>query len=213
MVAPRAHSGGLAALYWTGLALLLPVTERLTAPPCAFDRAWLDGAARLRSVRLDGFFLAITWAGSLYLLLPATLAAIGWLMRRRRWSDARLLGLSLAGASAIAHGMKPLFGRARPDLYPPLVPVPADASFPSAHAAQITACVVAVLVLRVGGKYASWAASAGITLAAAVGLSRVYLQVHYASDVAAGVLLALFWVLGLEALLKALSRPGRSSGM
>jgi undecaprenyl-diphosphatase len=199
----RADSAWLAALYWAGLALLLPALERLTAPPCAFDRAWLDGAARLRNAWLDGFFLAITWAGSLYLLLPVTAAAIGWLIRRRRRGDAWLLGLSLAGASAIAHLTKPLFARARPDLHPPLGPIPADASFPSAHAAQITACVVAALLLRPRGRYASWAAFAGIALAAAVGASRVYLQLHYPSDVAAGVLLALFWGLGLKALLKA----------
>jgi undecaprenyl-diphosphatase len=191
-----------AALYWTGLALLLTALERLTAPPWAFDRAWLDGAARLRNVWLDGFFRAVTWAGSLYLLLPVMAVAIGWLLRRRRRDDAWLLGLSLAGASAIAHVSKPLFDRARPDLYPPLVPIPADAAFPSAHAAQIAACVVAALLLRLGGRYASWAAFAGIALAVAVGLSRVYLQVHYASDVVAGVLLASFWVLGLKALLR-----------
>jgi undecaprenyl-diphosphatase len=198
----------LAALYWAGLALLLPALERLTAPPWAFDRVWLDGAARLRNAWLDGFFRAVTWAGSLYLLLPVMAVAIGWLLRRRRRDEAWLLGLSLAGASAIAHGTKPLFDRARPDLHPPLVPIPADASFPSAHAAQITACVIAVLVLRLGGSYASWLAFAGIALAAAVGASRVYLQVHYPSEVAAGALLAVFWVLGLMHLLRAL----RSSG-
>jgi len=200
----------LTALYWTGLALLLPALERLTAPPSAWDRALLDGAARLRNVWLDGFFLAITWAGSLRLLIPVTAVAIGWLVKQRRRGDAWLLGLSLAGASSIAHFMKPLFDRPRPDLYPPLVPLPADASFPSAHAAQITACVAAVLVLRFGGRYASWVAFVGIALAAAVGASRVYLQVHYASDVEAGALLAVFWVLGLEHLLRALCWSGRS---
>ncbi len=208
MVACRANSVWLAALYWTGLALLLPVIEWLTAPPSAWDRALLSAAARLRNAWLDGFFLAVTWAGSLRLLIPVTAVAIGWLVKQRRRGDAWLLALSLAGASSIAHAMKPLFDRPRPDLYPSLVPIPSGGSFPSAHTAQITACVVAVLLLRLGGKYASWVAFAGIALAAAVGASRVYLQVHHPSDVEAGALLAVFWVLGLGHLLRGRSWPG-----
>ncbi|MBS3965247.1 MAG: phosphatase PAP2 family protein [Methylomonas sp.] len=179
---------------WLGIGLL-PVVERLTAPPWGADEAVLAFFVRLHHPALDGFFIAATWAGSLYLLMPLTVVMVLCFIRRGQASAAWLLGLSVTGVSVLAHGMKLMLERPRPSLYASLTALPADASFPSAHTAQITAFVVAVLSLCVRGNWLAWI---GIVLAVAVGLSRIYLQVHYASDVLAGVLLGVFWAGGIR---------------
>jgi len=182
--------------YWIGIGLL-PVVEWLTAPPWAWDRAALALSAHLRNPALDAFFLAVTWAGSLYLLVPLTAVLVLRWHRLGQPQAAWLLSLSVIGASLVAHGMKLLLARPRPTLHAALTAMPADASFPSAHTAQITAFVVATLALRCRGR-TPWTVANGMALITVVGISRIYLQVHYASDVVAGALLGALWALGLR---------------
>lgn len=185
---------------WSGAAVSLVIIERISVPPCRWDSLILGIAQSMRHSQLDRLFAWITWTGSLYLLTPATAIITVWLARAGRVGDAWLLALGLAGASLLAHGSKPLFGRERPDLFTALVELPADASYPSAHSAQIFAFALSLyLTLRPAAVPGSaLLLSVLLLLAIAVGLSRVYLQVHYFSDVIGGAVLALLWVYGLE---------------
>ena len=185
---------------WSGAIVSLVIIERISAPPFRWDSLILGAAQGMRHIGLDRFFAWITWTGSLYLLTPVTAIITVWLARAGRVGDAWLLALGLAGASLLAHGSKPLFGRGRPDLFTALVELPADASYPSAHSAQIFAFALSLyLALRLAAVTGSaLVLSAMLLWAVAVGLSRVYLQVHYPSDVVGGAVLALLWVLGLE---------------
>ena len=161
-----------------------------------------------RTPLLDQFFVAITWAGSLFVLLPLVGGLLGYLLQRGRQGDAWLLGVGFGGAVLIAHLLKVIVGRPRPDLLPPLVPMPVGLSFPSAHTAQITAFCLCLLLIacRSGAPLSCWLTSlAGGGLIVAVGYSRVYLQVHYLSDVLAGVFIAVVWVVGLKLFLIRLS--------
>lgn len=164
-----------------------------------FDRAGLGLAHALRSGWLDGVMERVTWLGSLMLLLPLTVVAALLLRRDRRRREAGFLVLALLGSSALSHVFKLWVARPRPDLFPTWLDMPGDWSFPSAHAMQATAAALAwVLVVR--HARASWAILLGLAVLL-VGLSRVYLQVHFPSDVVAGILAALLWVAGLHALL------------
>lgn len=191
---------------WGGAVLSLMMIERISAPPFQWDRMFLAAAHGMRNLWLDRFFALITWAGSLYFLSPVTVFIAGCLARNGRNDDAWLLVLSLAGASLVAHLAKPLFQRGRPALFPPIGDLPLDASFPSAHTAQIVAFVFALyLVLRPAATGTGfWLAGTVLLVAAMVALSRIYLQVHYPSDVLGGMLLALLWVMGVENLLNVL---------
>lgn len=101
--------------------------------------------------------------------------------RRRRW---RRAVATVAGTYALNTTIKPLIGRSRPRLpgLPALTRTPTDLSFPSAHASSSFAGALAYsrLGLPAAPLYA---------LAVSLALSRLYLGVHYPSDVLAGALL------------------------
>lgn len=152
--------------------------------------AWLNDWRHPALTAGMGF---VTWLGSLLVLLPLALA-IGWRGdgsgRRGR---ALFVPAAVLGASAVAHFLKWAIDRERPDLFPSLVTMPADASFPSAHAMQVTAFVAAWLVAS-GGWRRLGPLLAGVVLVAVVSFSRLYLQVHFPSDVLCGILAGLLWV-------------------
>lgn len=148
-----------------------------------FDASLLGIFHDLRSPGADGFFLAATWLGSLWLLLPPSIVAA--IVQRRM-----LLPLALLLASGASHAIKLAVARNRPGLHETLVALPADLSFPSAHSAQAAAFAVAVALAFPAWR--RWPALLVLTaLVVLVGLSRLHLQVHWPSDVLAG------WALGV----------------
>lgn len=188
-------------VYWSGTAAILIVGAWASCPlgVCSmptFDHAGLEFAHGLRMPALDWIMHAITWGGSLWLLLPLTMLAAMWLTLHGSARKGIFLVVSLAGASAISHLTKHALARPRPELFTQDLPLPLDWSYPSAHTMQIFAVAVALLLLtrsRHPVLVTSLLAGAGL-----VGFSRVYLQVHYPSDVIAGMLAAGLWVSGLH---------------
>ena len=114
-----------------------------------------------------------------------------------RWRRAALwLVITMAGALVLDLGLKYGFHRARPT--PFFGPFPHTYSFPSGHA-LMSFCFYGVLAGLINDRVQSliwrilvWIAA--ILLIAAIGLSRIYLGVHYPSDVIAGYLAAALWV-------------------
>jgi len=127
--------------------------------------------------------LSATWVKN----LAFALAAAGADLRRRRppWS-AVLVGLATLIAGVVANLLKPVFDRPRPfdaGLWPALGSLPSTGSMPSGHAATAFAAATALALLVPALRPAAYG------LAALIGVSRVYLGVHYVSDVVAGALL------------------------
>jgi membrane-associated phospholipid phosphatase len=186
---------------WIGTGLVLWAGAQLTCPAGAcralgVDRVVLDWLQSLQWSGLDAFLMHATWLGSIALLLPAALTSALIHARRRDWPAASLMAGGLAGVWLITHTGKFLIERPRPDLYAPLVAMPSDLSFPSAHVAQVTAFSLAwCLTVRKPAGYAR--AAIASALIALVAVSRMYLQVHFPSDVIAALLVAAGWVLGL----------------
>ena len=193
-------AGGVA--FWSIAALAMWLGARVVCPdgicrPLDVDRELLAALHALQRPWLDAALKGATWLGSIAVLLPVTLG-LAWRYRRRGPPGAALLLLiAVGGAWLLAHAGKLLVARPRPDLYPALISMPADPSFPSAHALQITAFAFAwALGVSSRHRWAGVVAAASIILA--VALSRLYLQVHFPSDVVMGMIAGATWVFGLR---------------
>jgi membrane-associated phospholipid phosphatase len=175
----------------SGESVMEPVVSLAT-----WDATGLALAHAVRSPVLDILFAGVTWLGSLVVLLPLALLLL-W--RQRGDRSAGFVALALIGASVLVHLFKLTAERSRPDLFPPLIPMPEDWSFPSAHAMQVTAFALAWL-LRPGSSPRRIELFVLMATVALVSASRIYLQVHYPSDVIVGVMLATLWVVLLHRL-------------
>lgn len=147
---------------------------------------WLTSAMRM-----------ITTLGSAAFLIPLTVVIAALLSARRQWQPLVLLVGSYLGAVILFSGLKALIGRARPP-GPLAVVVETGYAFPSGHttAATVFYATLAFLLVREAPRLThQLAASAGaLLLAALVGASRVYLGVHWLSDVVAAFALGGLWV-------------------
>jgi membrane-associated phospholipid phosphatase len=138
-------------------------------------------------------FKVVTLAGNSVVLVVVVGALAVAFFRRKRLNDAAVLIAALGGAGVINALLKLVFHRPRPELA--FVHLETY-SFPSGHAAVATATftTLAFVVGRRSGRRRTIAvAAAAITLIVLVGFSRLYLGVHYLSDVMAGWSFGLAW--------------------
>jgi membrane protein DedA with SNARE-associated domain len=162
--------------------------------PTAGDETAQELAGRLHSAALVSVAKVVTWFGSAAVVgaLAAICAAL--LAWRRRWAEFWVLVAGLAITQVGIDSIEAAVDRPRPA--DPLVAA-SGSSFPSAHAAHsvfyLWLAVTIVLRLRPGMARGAAVVTTGIVLTVAIGLSRVYLNVHYLSDVSAG------WALGAAA--------------
>jgi undecaprenyl-diphosphatase len=188
----------------------------------ALVSGWLTD---LRHPLVTVLMRAVTWLGSAAVLVPLGLLTAVWLWgaspvsaafsRREARYGAWSVLIALSGAWILNTILKLVFQRARPDL-PPLSEA-VGYSFPSGHA-MVTLAFFAVSSYVVpvtfstarGGRHAHPAvlAAAAAVVTLVVGLSRIYLGVHFPSDVAAGFAAGAAWALTVIAGFEWL-RPGR----
>jgi membrane-associated phospholipid phosphatase len=181
----------LVAIAVASLALFVALTIAVTrGAPLGLDAQAFKAAADLRSPWLDTAAKLVTKLGLIPIVgLGVGLAAV-LLLRRRIALPAVALVAGAALAWLTVWIIKAVVDRHRPP--GPLVHTGGQ-SFPSAHAANSVgwlsiAIVLGVLISTRGGRMAAIAAGALLTVL--VGLSRIYLRAHYASDVLAGEALA-----------------------
>lgn len=145
----------------------------------------------LANPALDVLFVASDALATVRFSAGLVLTLIAWHLLRREWRAALVwLGVGLA-AMALQSGLKPLFGRARPELWPRLVPV-GGAAMPSGHALASAAFypLLARVLARAHAPGARVYRAAGLLLPLVIGVGRLYLGVHWPSDVLVG------WALG-----------------
>ena len=154
--------------------------------------AWLHSR---KNPVLDTFFSTVTWLGSLKLLLPLDAVLSILLLTRGHQREFYLFNLGFLGATAMTYLIKFLLARERPGSVLSPEALPPDPSFPSAHTTQAFGFAIMLWLVAVGlsGQWRLATALVLLLLAVSVALSRMYLQVHFPSDVLAGVLVALSW--------------------
>lgn len=153
--------------------------------------------AAQRTAALTDVARVVTWAGSAFLLVPLALIACVALLRAGLRREALAVALSLGGAKLIFSLVKLLVSRPRPPVEH--LQAVTSSSFPSGHATQASAFWFSlVFVLPAAGaspKLTRVAGGLALLIVLAVAASRVYLGVHYPSDVVAGMLLGTGWAI------------------
>lgn len=150
-----------------------------------------------RSTALDWLLEVLTAPGLSAVRYAVAVPVLVWLVRRRAWRTVAWVVVTAVLVRHLTSALKEFFGRVRPDFseggaaYETL-------SFPSGHSSGVATLVAMGLLLawpRLGpaGRRA-WLAL-GLLLALVVGLTRIWLGVHYPSDVVAGWALGLGWTL------------------
>lgn len=147
---------------------------------------------------LEIAFTELTALGGTTVLTLITALVVLYLLIDRKPAAAAFVVVSIGGGTLIGYGLKLLVQRPRPDVVAHLVDVH-TASFPSGHAmmSAVTYITLAALLARVQARRRMRAYLIGIAvfMTLAIGMSRVYLGVHWPTDVIAGWCAGVSWAL------------------
>ena len=160
------------------------------------DKTILVKTAEFRMPLLDDIAIEVTALGSVTLVTLFVLINLFFLFLKRDRLGAIQLMVASLGAGLWIWIAKLSIARERPQLVPHLVEVEGF-SYPSGHS-LIAAAVYLTLAILINRGFPSWRVRSLILLMASmliglVGFSRVYVGVHYPSDVASGILLGMAW--------------------
>jgi undecaprenyl-diphosphatase len=172
-----------------------------------FDDAVLTWVAERRAPMLSSFFLAITALGSWPVMTLFTVGTCtGTLLAGERRLSATL-ALAMLGVPLLSQFFKALYGRERPRVVPHLETV-ASSSFPSGHTLASVVFFVTLALLCAGHarrkRLRVFLVGSSLAIGALVAASRVYLGVHFPSDVLGGALVGIAWSLSAVVLDRAL---------
>jgi undecaprenyl-diphosphatase len=187
------------------LGLLVLASEVFEGETMAFDRAILislrtpgDLADPVGPVWLEIMMQDLTSLGGTTVLTIVTFIAGGYFLVARQYGAAILTVATVAGGTLVSNSLKLIYVRPRPEIVAHIVDVHTF-SFPSGHA-----MLSAVTYLTLGALLARWAPDkrravyiliVAAFLTVSVGISRVYLGVHYPTDVLAGWGLGAAWAM------------------
>jgi len=159
-----------------------------------FDLAVRSAIHSWASPPLTRAMRGVTMLGEPWFLIPLGLAMAATLVRRRRTHAAIALAMASVGAEAWDQIMKAVFHRVRPEAFFGY-PQPENYSFPSGHAFA-SACFYGALaaILSAGSARRAVYWAGGVAAPLSIGFSRVYLGVHYPTDVLAGYAAAVVWL-------------------
>ena len=197
---------GALAIITLGIVTFVEIADDMTeADGQAFDQMvlhWMQPVAGqprgpwwLHEATAD-----ITSLGGIAVLGLFAIVAIGILFILRKRLSAFLLVLGLAGGVALSEGLKALFERQRPPAAYQAVET-LNASFPSGHALLSTVFYLTVAVMMTRAfprqRLKAYVLGVGMVFALLVGVTRVYLGAHWASDVMAGWCVGAAWAMAL----------------
>ncbi|MEH2253279.1 phosphatase PAP2 family protein [Nostoc sp.] len=156
--------------------------------------------------KLDVFVSYLTKLGVFWGVFPAAAMISLLLLIRQRWRALEFLLTASVGSIIINQTVKRLLHRARPHLW--VTPAPEfDYGFPSGHAMASMTLVAVLIILSWNSRWRWFVVIIGTLFVLIIGWTRLYLGVHYPSDVLAGWMVALGWTVGVSFLIS--SHPVR----
>ncbi|MEN3267461.1 phosphatase PAP2 family protein [Pseudonocardia sp.] len=193
---PRPGLGALVAVLLALAAAVGLYTAFTGVGPALVDAALLSESLEVRSSALTTLAVLVTDIGSTVSMAVLATAVGVWCWYVGRRADALLAIGAMAGAAGVFRVLKALFDRPRPPAEDQLVSA-ANESLPSGHATMSIVVIGTLVVLAWSGRSA--AARAALVAVAtlwvgAIGATRIYLGVHWFSDVLAGWLVGAAWL-------------------
>ncbi len=158
----------------------------------AFDEPVLRFAYGLASPGLDRFFVVLTDIGYAHGVVPFDTALVLVLLLWRHLREATFAAIALAGSGLLNVGTKLVFARDRPSLWESITPE-LTYSFPSGHAMGSATLAWVLLLLTWRTRWRGPMVALLVPFVLLVGFSRIYLGVHYPSDILAGWAAASIW--------------------
>lgn len=215
--------GGLGAFLVAGVVIAIVATwgfgefaeKVMGGQTQSFDETVLRWVATRHTVSLDSLMLEITSLGTgSTVLMIVGVAALFLALTRHHYSAALLLAAT-AGGGLLNIVLKHYFERPRPHVFEWGTNA-LSSSFPSGHAMSATIVYTTVAYLAARLQKRAWERALTMIMAAAIILaisaSRVYLGVHYPSDVVAGMIIGVAWSAFCMATLEAIQRVARRTG-
>ena len=196
--------GGLLALLLTVLGAEVLDNVLDGAGVAGLDRPALSWVVEHRTSALTSFFVAVSTLGNTAVVATVSVVVVAGMLLARQWVSAGQVALAQLGAGALVVAGKAAVGRQRPPEVTRLA-VEQTLSFPSGHALGTT--VLAVTLVSVVWRYSRrwpyarrrsvrvFSAAVAALVASAVGVSRVYLGVHWVTDVLGGWLIGGTWAI------------------
>lgn len=156
--------------------------------------------------QLDFLAVTLTKLGVFWGVFPvATIIALA-LFIRRRWRSLTYLITTLLGSIVINRTAKVLLHRVRPHLWESPAPE-FDYGFPSGHAMSSMTLVAVLVILSWNSRWRWWVLAVGTFFVLVIGWTRLYLGVHYPSDILAGWMASIAWAVGVSWIVKPRRRP------
>lgn len=205
----KVELGVLAGIFIAAAALLcfgLLTNEMLEGETVAFDRSILlafrdpaNLADPLGPPWVADAVRDLTSLGSTVMLVLIVTAVAGYLLLDGKRASALLVLVSVLGGATLSRLMKALFGRQRPDIVPHLMDEH-SLSYPSGHAlmSAVLYLTLGALLARAqdGRRQQAYLFGVAVLIAFIVGMSRLYLGVHWPTDVLAGWCVGAAWAMG-----------------
>lgn len=161
----------------------------------SFDRSFLLWLHQFANPQFDRLMLFFTALGDPPTVVSIFVMTIAWLLLKRQYSDAIRFAIVCAGGIIINQEMKLFFAKPRPELWTRLI-TDLTFSFPSGHAvgSMVVYGFIAYLLAKHLQSYKIYIYAIASIVIISIGFSRLYLGVHYPTDIIAGYGIGFLWL-------------------
>lgn len=207
-----------AGFVWLGVCLLLLfglanlAEEVLEQEAFAFDETVLLWINQFSNPVLDHVMLTITRLGNPNIVVPLTGIGFFWFWWQWQWRVAMIFMINCLGGAVLSNGLKLFFSKSRPQLWSQLI-TETSYSFPSGHAlgSVVLYGFSAFLLAQRYTKQKYWIYGTAVLLIGSIGFSRLYLGVHWPTDILAGYSIGFLWISACISLFQLMTRRSSKS--